>query len=60
MKTREGLPWPKFLDFGIGKSIGEELDPVTQMLTILGKPQYISPEQARGEELGCASDGGLA
>jgi eukaryotic-like serine/threonine-protein kinase len=56
VKTREGLPWPKFLDFGIGKSLADELDQVTQMLTIMGKPQYFSPEQAQGEELGTRSD----
>ena len=56
VKTREGLPWPKYLDFGIGKSVADELDDVTQMLTIMGKPQYFSPEQARGEQLGTRSD----
>jgi serine/threonine protein kinase len=56
VKTREGLPWPKFLDFGIGKSLEGDLDQVTQMLTIMGKPQYFSPEQARGQELDFKSD----
>ena len=48
VKDENGIRIPKFLDFGIGKSLGNELDQVTQMLTIMGKPQYFSPEQARG------------
>ncbi len=56
VKTKEGLPWPKFLDFGIGKSLTDNLDQVTQMLTIMGKPQYFSPEQARGQELTAPAD----
>lgn len=56
VKDADGLPLPKFLDFGIGKSLDDELDQVTQMLTIMGKPQYFSPEQARGVELTSASD----
>ncbi|MFT7616580.1 MAG: serine/threonine protein kinase [Planctomycetota bacterium] len=38
-----------FLDFGIGKSLEQEAQPVTQMPTFLGKPEYVSPEQTRGE-----------
>jgi len=56
VKNEEGIPIPKFLDFGIGKSLDNELDQVTHMLTIMGKPQYFSPEQARGVELTSASD----
>ncbi|MAG56918.1 MAG: hypothetical protein CMJ83_11545 [Planctomycetes bacterium] len=56
VKNEEGILVPKFLDFGIGKSLGDELDQVTQMLTIMGKPQYFSPEQARGMDLTTASD----
>ncbi len=56
VKDENGIRIPKFLDFGIGKSLGDELDQVTQMLTIMGKPQYFSPEQARGQELAASSD----
>ncbi len=55
-KESSGMLYPKFLDFGIGKSLANELDQVTQLLTIMGKPQYFSPEQARGLELTFASD----
>ncbi len=56
VRDAEGLPSPKFLDFGIGKGADGKLDQVTQLVTIMGKPQYFSPEQARGGELGPASD----
>jgi serine/threonine protein kinase len=55
-KDEAGLLFPKFLDFGIGKSLTNELEQVTQLLTIMGKPQYFSPEQARGLDLTFASD----
>ncbi|HYC77262.1 MAG TPA: serine/threonine-protein kinase, partial [Planctomycetota bacterium] len=55
-KDAEGLPCPKFLDFGIGKGAAGQFDQVTQLVTIMGKPQYFSPEQARGGELTPASD----
>ncbi len=38
----------RFLDFGIGKPLQEEAQPVTQMPTMMGKPAYIAPEQTRG------------
>lgn len=47
---------PRYVDFGIGKSMTGGMDEVTQMLTIMGKPEYFSPEQARGEELSEKSD----
>jgi serine/threonine protein kinase len=56
VKGKDDHLFPKFLDFGIGKSLDNDLDPITQMLTIMGKPQYFSPEQARGLELTTASD----
>ena len=56
VKDDKGLPCPKFLDFGIGKSVVGELEQVTQLVTIMGKPQYFSPEQARGADLTPASD----
>jgi serine/threonine protein kinase len=56
VRDAEGLPVPKFLDFGIGKGSDGRLDQVTQLVTIMGKPQYFSPEQARGGELAPSSD----
>lgn len=56
IRDKDGLLIPKYLDFGIGKATDSGLDQVTQMLTIMGKPQYFSPEQARGLELTTASD----
>lgn len=50
-----GRPLVKFLDFGIGKPI-EGDDKVTQMPTIMGTPQYLSPEQTRGDRLSASSD----
>jgi serine/threonine-protein kinase len=41
---------PKIVDFGIAKSLCEELRRgVTLAGTVLGSPEYMSPEQARGE-----------
>ena len=56
VRDAEGLPSPKFLDFGIGKGADGKLDQVTQLVTIMGKPQYFSPEQARGGDLSASSD----
>lgn len=43
----------KVTDFGIARSMASN---VTQTGAILGTAQYISPEQAKGDEIGAASD----
>src|SRR5204862_1695822 len=44
----------KVADFGVASAAG--LDSFTQAGTILGTAGYLSPEQARGERAGAASD----
>lgn len=50
--TQEGLL--KVLDFGIARI--PALPALTQTGAIIGSPQYVSPEQVRGKEVGFASD----
>ena len=44
------------MDFGVARSVDEAATQVTQAGTIIGTPQYISPEQAQGRKLGPYSD----
>jgi len=48
----------KLTDFGLAKITDEapSTDPLTKSNTILGTPQYMSPEQCRGEPLDVRSD----
>ena len=48
----DGEPWPKIIDFGIARAM--EVDArsraTTRAGTLLGTPEYMSPEQAEGSE----------
>ncbi|MEE9392060.1 MAG: protein kinase [Planctomycetota bacterium] len=41
----------RFLDFGFGRPIEAELDPVTKTTTIAGTPQYLAPEQTQSLDI---------
>ena len=43
------------LDFGLAKSV-DQLTQMTQTGMVIGTPQYMSPEQTRGEDLDARSD----
>ncbi len=57
MLTRDGTP--KVCDFGLAKAIAESSDASTNISETgqrIGTPLYMSPEQARGDELDTRSD----
>ena len=46
---QDGKPVPKVIDFGIAKALGQQLNvdvPFTQLGTVVGTLEYMSPEQA--------------
>ncbi|MBN2717539.1 MAG: serine/threonine protein kinase [Deltaproteobacteria bacterium] len=51
---------PKVLDFGLAKVQDQKMRPGSMVLTrqgmVFGTPEFMSPEQARGEELDARSD----
>ncbi|MEW5741256.1 MAG: protein kinase [Myxococcota bacterium] len=53
-----GKPYVKLLDFGIAKlgALQGEATPQTRASVILGTPDYISPEQARGKPISPQTD----
>lgn len=49
--SRRGQAWPKVLDFGVSKLMGELDSRVrTDSGSVVGSPAYMSPEQAQGSE----------
>jgi serine/threonine protein kinase len=59
VNTGRGKPYVKLLDFGIAKLgafTGGESTPQTRASVIMGTPDYISPEQARGRPISNRTD----
>ncbi|WP_067696664.1 Stk1 family PASTA domain-containing Ser/Thr kinase [Nocardia jejuensis] len=46
----------KVMDFGIARAIADSSNPMTQTAAVIGTAQYLSPEQARGEQVDARSD----
>jgi serine/threonine-protein kinase len=46
----------KVMDFGIARAIADSGNSVTQTAAVIGTAQYLSPEQARGEQVDARSD----
>ncbi len=56
MQTRPGEDFAKVLDFGIAKLRDEVTGGQTSAGSIVGTPNYLAPEQARGDPLDARSD----
>jgi non-specific serine/threonine protein kinase/serine/threonine-protein kinase len=52
----DGRPTPRVIDFGIAKEIDAEGVGLTRTGGLLGTPEYMSPEQIRGEGVDTRSD----
>lgn len=62
LNSHDGTDHVKILDFGIAKLLDKTTDPdhsdptLTQVGTVIGTPNYMSPEQCQGENLDARSD----
>jgi eukaryotic-like serine/threonine-protein kinase len=54
MLTRNGQV--KVMDFGIARAMGDSGMTMTQTSAVIGTAQYLSPEQAKGEQVDARSD----
>jgi beta-lactam-binding protein with PASTA domain/predicted Ser/Thr protein kinase len=54
MLTRTGQV--KVMDFGIARAMGDSGMTMTQTAAVIGTAQYLSPEQAKGEQVDARSD----
>jgi serine/threonine-protein kinase len=52
----EGAPLVKIVDFGVSKRVAPQPVVLTRQGELIGTPQYMSPEQLRGEEIDARSD----
>jgi serine/threonine-protein kinase len=55
-RDRDGLDCVKVVDFGIAKAAGNASQKVTRTGTVVGTPEYMSPEQLAGEEVDARTD----
>lgn len=54
MITKSGAV--KVMDFGIARAVAESTAAMTQTQAVMGTAQYLSPEQARGQQVDARSD----